>query len=117
LAEIFDAQTRQEWAQTNPDSGATRCKAAAYEESSYPAYDHTTKTSRIAFSFSRVWRGERGQGKASVSKLLGKLPAHARLNRYNLINTKGSAVADISKPRTTTTTARSLTSNASHTAT
>jgi Peptidase A4 family len=98
MVEIFDARTGQEWAQTNPDSSATRCQAAAYEESLYPTYDYTTKTSRIVFSFSRVFWGERGQGKASVSKLLGKLPAHARLNRYNLINTKGFAVADISKP-------------------
>jgi hypothetical protein len=98
LVEIFDAATDQEWAQTNPDSSATQCKVAAYEESPYPAYDHTTKTSQIAFRAIRVFWGERGQGKASVSKLLGKLPAHAKLNRYNLVNTHGSAVADASNP-------------------
>jgi hypothetical protein len=98
LVEIFDEQSGQEWTQTSPDSSASRCKLGAFEESPYPAYDHTTKTSQIDFRYSRVFWGERGQGKASVSKLLGKLPAHAKLNRYNLINTKRSAVADTSKP-------------------
>ena len=42
--------------------------------------------------------GEKGQGKASVSKLLGKLPAHAKLNRFSLVNTHGSTVAVTSKP-------------------
>lgn len=98
LVEIFDAATKQEFAQTNPDSSATRCKVAAYEESPYPAYDHTTKTSQIVFSVSRVSWGERGQAKASVTKLLGKPPAHATLTRYNLVNTHKSAVANTSAP-------------------
>jgi hypothetical protein len=98
LVEIFDEATNQEWAETNPDSSATRCQVAAYEESPYPSYDYTTKTSAIAFRFSRVWWGERGQGVASVSKLLGKLPAHAKLFRYNLVSTKGSKVAVTSSP-------------------
>jgi hypothetical protein len=98
LVEILDESNDQEWAATNPDASASRCQVAAYEESPYPAYDHTTKTSRIAFRFSRVWWGEQGQGTASVSKLLGKLPAHAKLSRYNLVSTKGSKVAVTSSP-------------------
>jgi hypothetical protein len=98
LVEIFNSANGQEWTQTNPDPSATRCKVAAYEESPYPAYDHTTKTSQIVFSSIRVSWGERGQGKASVTKLLGKLPAHAKLNRYNLVNTHKSAVANTSNP-------------------
>jgi hypothetical protein len=99
MVEIFDAATQQEWAQTSPDPSATRCKAGAYLQSPYPAYDHTTKTSTIVFSYSRVWWGERGQGKASVSKLLGKLPAHARLNRFTLGNANGSRAAVTSAPQ------------------
>lgn len=98
LVEITDDSTNQEWAATNPDPSANRCQVAAYEKSSYPAYDHTTKTSAIAFRFTRVWWGEQGQGQASVSKLLGSLPAHARLNRFSLVNTHGSTVAVTSKP-------------------
>jgi hypothetical protein len=98
LVEIFNDSTGQEWAATNPDASANRCQVAAYEKSAYPAYDHTTKTSAIAFRDSQVWWGEKGQGKASTSKLLGKLPAHARLNRYSLVTTKGSVVAVTSKP-------------------
>jgi hypothetical protein len=98
LVEISDESTGQEAAATNPDASANRCQVAAYEKSAYPAYDHTTKTSAIAFRFTRVWWGEKGQGKASVSKLLGKLPAHARLNRFTLVSTKGSKVAVTSKP-------------------
>jgi len=98
LVEINDDSTGQEWAATNPDTSANRCQVAAYEKSLYPTYDHTTKTSAIAFRFTRVWWGEKGQGKASVSKLLGKLPAHARLNRFSLVNTNGSTFAVTSKP-------------------
>ncbi len=98
LVEISDEASGQEWAETNPDSSASRCQVAAYEKSPYPAYDHTTKTSSIAFRFSQVWWGEQGQGKASVSKLLGKLPAHAGLSRFNLVNSNGSTVAVTSKP-------------------
>jgi len=98
LIEINDESTGQEAAATNPDASANRCQVAAYEKSPYPAYDHTTKTSAIAFRFTRVWWGEKGQGKASVSKLLGKLPAHANLNRFSLVNTNGSTVAVASKP-------------------
>jgi hypothetical protein len=90
--------TGQEWAATNADASASRCQVAAYEKSPYPAYDHTTKTSAIAFRDSQVWWGEKGQGKASTSKLLGQLPAHARLNRFSLVTTKGSVVAVTSKP-------------------
>lgn len=56
------------------------------------------RTSPIAFRFSRVWWGERGQGTASVSKLLRKLPVQAKLYRYNLVSTKGSRVAITSSP-------------------
>jgi hypothetical protein len=98
LVEILDENTGQESAATEPDSSASRCQVAAYEESPYPAYDHTTRTSPIAFRFTRVWWGEQGQGTASVSKLLGKLPAHAKLSRYNLFSTKGSKVAVTSSP-------------------
>jgi hypothetical protein len=98
LIEINDESTGQEAAATKPDASANRCQVAAYEKSPYPAYDHTTKTSAIAFRFTRVWWGEKGQGKASVSKLLGKLPAHAKLNRFSLVSTKGSTVAVTSKP-------------------
>jgi hypothetical protein len=98
LVEIFDGASGQEWTQTNPDPSATRCQVAAFEESPYPAYDHTTKTSQIVFSAIRVSWGERGQGTASVTKLLGKLPAHATLSRYNLVNTHKAAVANTSSP-------------------
>jgi Peptidase A4 family len=98
LVEILNESNSQEWAQTNPDSSASRCQVAAYEESPYPAYNHTTRTSPIAFRFTRVWWGEQGQGTASVSKLLGKLPAHAKLSRYTLFSTKGSKVAVTSSP-------------------
>ncbi len=98
LVEISDEQSGQEWAETSPDSAASRCQVGAYEKSPYPAYDHTTKTSSIAFRFSRVWWGEQGQGKASVSKLLGKLPAHASLARRTLVTTSGHRVAVTSKP-------------------
>jgi hypothetical protein len=98
LVEIFDESSGEEWAETNPDSSASRCQVAAYEESPYPSYDFTTKTSSIAFRFSRVWWGERGQGVASVSKLLGKLPKYAKLYRYNLVSVHGSQVAVPSAP-------------------
>jgi hypothetical protein len=44
LVEIFDENSGQEWVQVNADSSATECQAAAYEESPYPSYDFTTKT-------------------------------------------------------------------------
>jgi hypothetical protein len=98
LVEIFDENSGQEWAQENPDSSASECQVAAYEQSPYPAYDFTTKTTPVAFDFTRVWWGEQGQGVAKVSKLLGKLPAYAKLHRFNLVNTGGAKVAVTSKP-------------------
>jgi hypothetical protein len=98
LVEIFDENSGQEWAQVNPDSSANECQAAAYEESPYPSYDFTTKTTPVAFDFTRVWWGEEGQGVAKVSKLLGKLPTYAELYRFNLVNASGATVAATSKP-------------------
>jgi hypothetical protein len=98
LVEIFDDNSGQEWTQVNADSSASECQVAAYEESPYPSYDFTTKTTPIAFDFTRVWWGEKGQGVAKVSKLLGKLPAYAKLHRFTLVNTSGATVAVTSKP-------------------
>ena len=99
--EIIDETTNQEWSQTNPDSSMPKnaCTAGAFESSSYPSYDVLTKTKPVTFSFSRVLWGQKGQRKASVSKLLGKLPAHAKLARYTLVNTHGDAMAITYKPR------------------
>jgi hypothetical protein len=93
--EITDETTNQQWSQTNPDSSMPKnaCAAGAFESSSYPAYDVLTKTKPVTFSFSRVLWGQKGQRVASVSKLLGKLPAHAKLVRYNLVNTHGHIIA------------------------
>jgi hypothetical protein len=98
LVEIFDEATQQEWAQTSPDSHASRCQVGAYLESPEPSYPHTTKTSSIAFQYSRVFWGEKGQGAASVSKLVGTPPKYADLYRFNLVSTKGALVAVTSKP-------------------
>jgi hypothetical protein len=98
LVEIFDEHSGQEWAQVNTDSSANECQAGAYEESPYPSYDFTTKTTPITFDFTRVWWGEKGQGVATVSKLLGKLPRYAELNRFTLVNTSDATVAVTSKP-------------------
>jgi hypothetical protein len=99
--EITDETTDQQWSQTNPDSSMPKnaCTAGAFESSSYPSYDVLTKTKPVMFSFSRVLWGQKGQGKASVSKLLGKLPAHAKIVRYTLVNTHGHAMAITYKPR------------------
>lgn len=97
LVELFDSRTGQEWSQTNP-SNASRCTAGAFEGNAYPSYDYLTQTTPVAFDFTRVWWGEQGQGVASVSKLLGKLPAYAKLFRYNLVNSSGSTTAATSKP-------------------
>jgi hypothetical protein len=75
------------------------CAAGAFESSSYPVYDVLTKTKPVTFSFIRVLWGQKGQGVASVSKLLGSLPAHAKLVRYRLVNTGGHAIAVTSKPK------------------
>jgi Peptidase A4 family len=98
--EITDETTDQQWSQTNPDSAMPKnaCAAGAFESSSYPVYDVLTKTKPVTFSFSRVLWGQKGQRMASVSKLLGKLPAHAKLVRYNLVNTHGHMIAGTSKP-------------------
>jgi hypothetical protein len=97
LVELFDSRTGQEWAQTNP-ANASRCTAGAFEGNAYPSYDFLTQTTPVTFGFTRVWWGEQGQGVASVSKLLGKLPANAKLFRFNLINTSGATNAATSKP-------------------
>jgi hypothetical protein len=99
--EITDETTDQQWIQTNPDSSMPKnaCTAGAFESSSYPVYDVLTKTKPVTFSFSRVLWGQKGQGVASVSKLLGKLPAHAKLVRYNLVNTHSHVIAGTSKPK------------------
>jgi hypothetical protein len=99
--EITDETTDQQWSQTNPDASMPKnaCTAGAFESSSYPAYDVLTKTKPVTFSFSRVLWGQKGQRVASVSKLLGKLPAHAKLVRYNLVNTHGHIIAATSKPK------------------
>jgi Peptidase A4 family len=99
MVEISDATSGQEWSQTNPSSGnADRCAAGAFEENDYPSYDYLTQTTPVAFDFTRVLWGEQGQPVASVSKLLGKLPAYAKLFRYNLTNSSGTVVAATSKP-------------------
>jgi hypothetical protein len=98
LVEIFDENSGQEWVQVNPDPAANQCEAAAYEESDYPTYDYTTMTSPITFLYSRVWWGEQGQEVASVSKLVGKLPAYAKMFRFTLVNTSGATVAVTSRP-------------------
>jgi len=99
--EITDETTGQEWTQTNPDGSMSQnaCTAGAFVSTSYPSYDVLTKTTPVTFSFSRVLWGQKGQRKASVSKLLGKLPAHAKLARYTLVNTHGHAMAITYKPR------------------
>jgi hypothetical protein len=98
LVEIFDGASGQEWSQVNPDTSASRCVAGAYEQSDYPVYDHLTQTTPVAFDFTRVWWGEQGQGVATVSKLLGTPPAHAKLQRFTLVNSGGNAMAVTSKP-------------------
>jgi hypothetical protein len=97
---ITDETTNQEWSQTNPDASMPKnaCTAGAFESTSYPSYDVLTKTKPVTFSFSRVLWGQKGQRKASVSKLLGKLPAHSKLLRYTLVNTHGHAMAITYKP-------------------
>jgi Peptidase A4 family len=99
--EITDETTDQQWTQTNPDASMPKnaCAAGAFESSSYPVYDVLTKTKPVTFSFIRVLWGQKGQGVASVSKLLGSLPAHAKLVRYRLVNTGGHAIAVTSKPK------------------
>jgi Peptidase A4 family len=98
--DITDETTDQQWSQTNPDSSMPKnaCAAGAFESSSYPVYDVLTKTKPVTFGFIRVLWGQKGQRVASVSKLLGKLPAHAKLVRYNLVNTHSHIIAGTSKP-------------------
>jgi hypothetical protein len=71
LVEISDESTGQEAAATEPDARANRCQVAAYEKSAYPAYDHTTKTSAIAFRFTRVVGGE-GPGQGQREQTAGE---------------------------------------------
>jgi hypothetical protein len=97
LVELFDSRTGQEWTQTNP-SNASECEIGAFEGNAYPSYDFLTQTTPVAFDFSRVWWGEEGQGVASVSKLVGKPPAYAKLLRNNMTNSSGTVVAATSKP-------------------
>jgi Peptidase A4 family len=99
--EITDETTDQEWTQTNSDSALPKnaCGVGAYESSSYPTYDVLTQTTSVAFKYIRVLWGEKGQRVASVSKLLGTPPAHAKLVRYSLINTGGHVIAVTSKPK------------------
>jgi len=97
MVEIFDGTTGQEWTQWNPNS-AEPCAAGAFEQSIYPSYDYLTRTTPVAFDFTRVWWGEQGQSVAKVSKLLGTLPAYAKLFRFNLVNQNGTSVATTSKP-------------------
>jgi hypothetical protein len=99
--EITDETTDQQWLQTNPDSSmpTDACAAGAYESSSYPVYDVLTKTTPITFRYIRLLWGEKGQGVASVSKMLGKPPAHARLVRYSLVNPAGHTRAVTSRPK------------------
>jgi hypothetical protein len=99
--EITDETTDQQWVQTNPDGSMPKnaCTAGAFESSSFPVYDVLTKTKPATFSFSRLLWGQKGQGVASVSKLLGSPPAHAKLVRYSLVNTGGHALAVTSKPK------------------
>jgi Peptidase A4 family len=99
MVELSDSRTGQEWSQTNPSPGnAVRCAVGAFEGNDYPSYDYLTQTTPVAFDFTRVLWGEQGQPVASVSKLLGNLPAYALLFRYNLTNSSGTVVAATSKP-------------------
>jgi Peptidase A4 family len=95
--EIFDETSGLEWTQTNP-SNADPCVVGAYEENAVPSYDYLTQTTPVAFDAIRVFWGEQGQRVASVSKLLGKLPAHAKLYRFNMTNSSGATIAATSKP-------------------
>jgi hypothetical protein len=97
LVEIFDETSGLEWTQTNP-SNADPCVVGAYEENAVPSYDYLTQTTPVAFDAIRVFWGEQGQRVASVSKLLGKLPAHAKLYRFNMTNSSGATIAATSKP-------------------
>jgi hypothetical protein len=97
LVEIFDEASGQEWTEVNPDTNASPCVTGAFEEPN-PSYDHLTQTTPVKFDFTRVWWGEQGQGVATVSKLLGKPPAHADLHRFTLVNSSGTAMAVTSKP-------------------
>jgi hypothetical protein len=95
---IDDASTQQNYSQTfaGPPVPASFCQAGAYEQSPYPHYDVTTQTSPIAFYDLRVrWSGPTGY---RTTKLLGTLPGHAKLHRYNLINTSQATVAVAGKP-------------------
>ena len=96
LVELSDENTGQEWAQTTPDPNADLCQAGAYEKSPYPSYPYTTRTTPVAFDFTRVWWQE--QGHFGVTKLLGRPPANARLYRYNLVDNSGATVAVTSRP-------------------
>ncbi len=83
---------------TNSDTNASPCIAGAFEQSDFPTYDHLTKTSPVIFDASRVWWRERGQSRSRASKLLATPPAHAKLIRYNLVNSHGKAIAAASAP-------------------
>jgi len=96
MVELLDENTGQEWAETTPDPNADLCQAAAYEESPYPSYPYTTRTTPIAFDFTRVWWQE--QGHFGVTKLLGIPPANANLYRYDLVDNSGATVAVTSRP-------------------
>jgi hypothetical protein len=94
---LYDQTTGQAWSQANPDTNASLgCQTGAYEQSPYPSYDFTTKTTPITFHATTVsWQD---QGQPGTSKLLSPPPAGARLFRYTLINTSGATVAVTSKP-------------------
>jgi hypothetical protein len=83
---------------TSPDTNASPCVAGAVEQSDFPTYDHLTQTTPVAFHASRVWWAQEGQPTATETKLLSTPPAHAKLYRYNLVNTGGTVIAAASTP-------------------